>query len=98
MDDLGNRFDDLRSALERANKYLMNEDEAPNDVVKFLEEATVVDRAVKGAISSLGSTAEKKLLKESIDAYDKALDGLLMVGKFSRKWKIICRGLKVRNL
>ena len=98
MDDLGNRFDDLRSALEPANKYLMNEDEALNDVVKFVGEATVVDRAVKRAISSLGSPAEKKLLKESIDAYDKALDGLPIIGKFSRKWKIICRELKVRNL
>ena len=96
LDDLGNRFDDLCSALESANKYLMNEHEAPNDVVQFLMEATEVDRAIKRAISSLGSTDEKKLLKESIDAYDKALDGLPVMDKFSWKWKNIYRG-KIRN-
>lgn len=96
LDDLGNRFDDLCSALEPANKYLMNEHEAPNDVVQFLKEATEVDRAIKRAISSLGSTDEKKLLKESIDAYDKALGGLPFIGKFFWQWKNIYRG-KVRN-
>ena len=96
LDDLGNHFDDLCSALELANEYLMNEHEAPNDVIQFLKEATEVDRAVKKAISSLGSTDEKKLLKESIDAYDKALDGLPVMDKFSWKWKNIYRG-KIRN-
>ena len=97
LDDLGNHFDDLRSVLESAQKYLMNEYEAPNDVVQFLKEATEVNRAIKRAISSLGSTDEKKLLKESIDAYDKALGGLPFIGKFFRQWKNIYRG-KVRNL
>ena len=96
LDDLGNRFDDLRGVLESAYKYLMNENETPNDVVQFLKEATEVDRAVKKAISSLGNTNEKKLVKESIDAYDKALDGLPLIGKFFRKWKNIYRE-KVRN-
>ena len=96
VDELVDRFDDLRSALELATEYLMNEHEAPNDVVQFLKEATEVDRAIKKAISSLGSTDEKKLLKESIDAYEKALDGLPFIGKFLWKWKNIYRG-KVRN-
>lgn len=96
LDDLGNRFDDLRSALEPANKYLMNEQEAPKDIVQFLKESTEVDRAIKKAISSLGSTAEKKLLKESIDAYDEALGGLPFIGKFFWTWKNICRR-KVRK-
>ena len=96
LDDLGNRFDDLRSVLESAQKYLMNEDETPNDVAQFLSEATAVDRAIKRAISSLSSTDEKKRVKESIDAYDKALDGLPLSGKFFRKWKKIYRE-KVHN-
>ena len=91
LDDLGNRFDDLRSVLESAQKYLMNEDETPNDVVQFLSEVTAVDRTIKRAISSLGSTDENKRVKESIDAYDKALDGLPLSGKFFRKWKKIYR-------
>lgn len=96
LDHLSNCFDDLRSALEPANKYLTNEPEAPNDIVKFLKEATEVNRAVMKAISSLGSTDEKKLLKESMDAYDKALDGMPLIGKFFRTWKNIYKG-KVCN-
>ena len=96
LDDLSNCFDDLRSALEPANEYLKNEPEAPKDVVQFLKEAKEVDRAIKKAISSLGNTDEKKLLKESMDAYDKALGGLPFVGKFFWKWEKINRG-KVRN-
>lgn len=96
LDELGNRFDDLCSAMEPANKYLMNEHELPNDIVQFLNEATKVDRAIKRAISSLGSTDEKKLLKESIDAYDKPFGGLSFIGKFFWQWKDISRG-KVRH-
>ena len=96
LDDLSNCFDDLHSALEPANEYLMNEPEAPNDVIQFFKEAKKVDRAIKKAISSLGSTDEKKLLKESMDAYDKALGGMPFIGKFFQKWKNINRG-KVRN-
>ena len=96
LDDLGNRFDDLCSALEPATEYLMNEREAPEDVVQFFKEATEVDRSIKKAISKLGNSAEKELLEESIDAYDKALDGLPLIGKFFRKWKNIYRE-KVRN-
>lgn len=96
LDELGNRFDDLCSAMEPANKYLMTEHELPNDIVQFLNEATKVDRAIKRAISSLGSTDEKKLLKESIDAYDKPFGGQSFIGKFFRQWKNISRG-KVRH-
>ena len=91
LDDLSNRFDDLRSALEPAIIYLKTEEETPDDVVQFINEATKVERAIKQAISSLGTTDEKKLVKESIDAYDKALGGLLFIGKFFSGWKKIYR-------
>ena len=99
LDDLNGRFDDLRNALEAVNKYLKQNDheqETPTDIIQFFEEATKVDRAIKTAISSLGKKDEKKLLDESIDAYNKALDGLPFIGKFLRRWKKIYGG-KVCN-
>ena len=91
VDDLSNRFDDVRDALESANNYFKTEDKTPNPfVMQFYNEATEVERAIKNAIYSLGSPDEEKLVKESIDAYNKALDGFSFIGKFCLRWKNIC--------
>ena len=97
LDDLNNRFDDLRSALEYANDYFKTEDKPPDDIVQFFKETIEVEGAIRKAISSLGSMDEKKRVKESIDAYNSALGGLPFVGKFFSRWKNIC-GRKVRRV
>ena len=96
LDDLSHRFDDLRSALEYANDYFKTEDKPPDDIVQFFKETTEVEGAIRKAISSLGSTNEKKRVKESIDTYNNALGGLPFTGKFLKRWKNIC-GRKVRR-
>ena len=96
LDDLSHRFDDLRSALEYANDYFKTEDKPPDDIVQFFKETTEVEGAIRKAISGLGSTDEKKRVKESIDAYNNALGGLPFPGKFLKRWKNIC-GRKVRR-
>ena len=97
LDDLNGRFDDLRNALKRVKKYLkQNEQETPTAITQFFKEATEVERVIKTAICSLGRKDERKFLEESIDKYDKALDGVPFIGKFLRQWKQIYGG-KVRN-
>ena len=99
LDELNGRFDDLRDALEAVNKYFKQNDheqETPTDITQFFKEATKVDQAIKTAISSLGRKDEKKTVKESIDEYNNALDGLPLIGKFFTRWKKIYGG-KVCN-
>lgn len=92
LDDLGDRMDDLHSAIESASNHLRNAGEPPEDVVQFLNEAAKVERLMKKAISSLGKKEEKQRVTESMDAYDKALGGICFTGKFVTQWKKICRG------
>ena len=99
LEDLLDRFDDLRRASQLAKKYLSIARETPPDeVVEFLNEATEVKRAMKKAILSLHRAKGKRLLNESIQAYDKALRGWTkVIGKFMIEWRRLNIGKKVRT-
>lgn len=98
LEELIDRFDDVRRASQLAKKYFSNARETPaDDFVKFLNEVTKVKRAMKKAIFSLHREEGKKLLDESIRAYDKALpDQKNFIGKFVIEWKRLISGIKVR--
>lgn len=98
LEDLLDRFDDLRRASQLAKKYLSIARDTPaDDFVKFLNEVTKVKRAMKKGILSLYREEQVRLLNESIQAYNEALSGEAnFVGKFVIKWRSLNRGAKVR--
>ena len=98
LEDLLDRFDDLRRASQLAKKYLSIARDTPaDDFVKFLNEVTKVKRAMKKGILSLYREEQVRLLNESIQAYNEALSGEAnFVGKFVIKWRSLNRGTKVR--
>ena len=97
LKEMEDRFDDLRSALDLANAYLTTTNEQHDDVDKFISETKKVERVFRKAISALGRSGEKQQLEASQDAYEDALGGLCVDGKFVKQWKKIY-GTKVRNI
>jgi len=93
LDEMEDRFDDLRSALDLANTYLQNakeeNDGEHDDVRKFINEAKRVERVFRKAISALGKPEERQQLEAGQEAYENALGGLIADGKFVQRWKKI---------
>lgn len=89
LEEMEDHFDDLHSALDLANAYRTSTDEQHDDVVKFISETKKVERVFRKAISALGRSGEKQQLEASQDAYEGALGGLCVDGKFVQQWKKI---------
>ena len=93
LDEMEDRFDDLRSALDLANTYLQKSTEEHDgehdDVRIFINEAKRVERVFRKAISALGKPEEKQQLEAGQEAYENALGGLIADGKFVQRWKKI---------
>lgn len=100
LEDLLDRFDDLRGASQLAKKYLSIAPQTPaDDFVKFINEVRKVKRAMKKGILSLYREEQVRLLNESIQAYDEALSGEAnFVGKFVIKWRSLNGGKKKKIL
>ena len=86
-DSLEQCFDDLRSAQSLVKKYEEgSEDDDDDDVLEFSEQTTKVMRKFRDAISAMNSSDGKEKVDACLDAYQKALDGRDIPGKFCRKW------------
>lgn len=97
LEEMENCFDDLRSALDLANAFRMSTDKPHDDVMKFISETKKVEKVFRRAISALGRSEEKQQLEASQDAYENALDGMCLDGKFVQHWKKIY-STKVRKI
>ena len=97
LEEMENYFDDLRSALDLANEFMQSASESHEDVEKFIADSKKVERVFRKAISNLGKKEEMKQVEASQEAYDRALGGFPIGGKFVRQWKKI-QSSKVRNI
>ena len=80
-------FDDLRNSQALATAYLK---EKPDDDVKeFCSEVNKLLRKFKEAIKRMDSVDGPEKIKECLEAYMEALDGLDIEGKFTLEWKKI---------
>ena len=97
LEEMENCFDDLRSALDLATEFIKSTSETHEDVRKFIGETKKVEKVFRKAISNLGKEGEKQQVEGSQDAYENALDGLPLDGKFVHQWKKI-QSTKVRKI
>ena len=86
LEQLEDRFDDLRSALDLANQFMKRSSGSHKDVMEFITDSQKVKQEFLKAISNLGKKEEMKQLEASQEAYDRALGGLSFDGKFVRRW------------
>lgn len=85
-------FDDLRSAYSLVKKYEESSGEDDDDdVLEFIEEINTVRYQLRDAISVMNSTDGKEKVDACLNAYQKALDGRNISGKFCRKWRKILK-------
>ena len=99
LEEMENRFDDLRSALDLANEFLRstNEPNDHDDVMKFIGETKKVEKVFRKAISYLGKEKEAEQVEASQETYEEAMGGLCLDGKFVYHWKKI-QSAKVRKM
>lgn len=89
IEDLESRFDDLRNAQALAKAYLQNEEGNHDDVEKFVSEINKLYRKFRAAISTLNQSEGPKKMEACMEAYEDALDGRDIDGKFVQQWKKI---------
>lgn len=83
-------FDDLRSAQSLLQTYEESSGDADDDdVLEFSQQLNKVMRKFRDAISVMNSSEGKQQVDTCLDAYQKALDGRDISGKFCRKWRTI---------
>ncbi len=90
-DSLEECFDDLRSAQSLVKKYQEVSENDDDDVLEFDEQITKFMRKFKEAISEMNSSEGKEKVDACLDAYQKALNGRDITGKFCRKWMKILK-------
>lgn len=85
-------FDDLQSAHSLVKKYEQSsEEDDDDDLLEFIEQINTVSYKIRDAISVMNSTDGKAKVLACLDAYQKALDGRKITGKFCRKWRKILK-------
>ena len=85
-------FDDLQSAHSLVKKYEQSsENDDDDDLLEFIEEISTVSYKLRDAISVMNSADGKAKVRDCLDAYQKALDGRKISGKFCRKWRKILK-------
>lgn len=89
MEELENCFDDLRTAQTLTKAYVQSDQKLDDDVQVFISEANQTSRVFRLAISSLGTNESQEQIRDCLGAYQKALDGKDIGGKFVRRWKEI---------
>lgn len=97
LEEMEERFDDLRSAQDLANAYLDNAKGEHADINSFLNDAKKVDRVFRRAVNALGKKDEQEQIEACRNAYIKAINGQDNDHKFVRQWKKIY-STKVRNI
>ena len=89
MEELESCFDDLRTAQTLTKAYVQSDQKLDGDVEMFISETNQTSRLFLSAISSLGTNESQKQIQECLGAYQKALEGKDIGGKFVRRWKEI---------
>lgn len=85
-------FEDLLSAQALVKIYEeRTEDDDDDDVQKFREELTKVMHKFRDAISIMNSSEGKEKVDACLKAYQQALGGNDISGKFCQKWKKISK-------
>ncbi|XP_022799198.1 uncharacterized protein LOC111337206 isoform X2 [Stylophora pistillata] len=92
IEELENRFDDLRNTQALAEAYLENEDD--DDVDDFCSVVTELQQQFREAIRMMNSVVGSKKIKECMEAYKSAREGRATKGKFAREWKKILKNKK----
>ena len=91
IEDLENRFDDLRNTKALVEEYLEDEDEEDEDVEEFCSKVNKLQHKFKEAIKTMDSVDGPGKIKECMEAYTEALGGRDIKGKFTREWKKILK-------
>ena len=93
IEELENRFDDLRNTKALFEEYLEDEDEdeEDEDVEEFCSKVNKLQHKFKEAIKTMDSVDGPGKIKECMEAYTKALGGREKKGKFTREWKKILK-------
>ena len=91
IEDLENRFDDLRNTKALVEEYPEDEDEEDEDVEEFRSKVNKLQHKFKEAIKTMDSVDGPGKIKECMEAYTEALGGRNMKGKFTREWKKILK-------
>ena len=96
LEEIENRFDDLRTADYLVKKYHeQNDGELEEDVKRFGEEVRKVMRIYVDAISSLNVDGKESQFYDCFTAYESALDGFDEEGKFVHFWRNVVTKTKV---
>ena len=96
LEEIENRFDDLRTADYLVKKYReQNDGELEEDVKRFGEEVRKVMRIYVDAISSLNVDGKESQFYDCFTAYESALDGFDEEGKFVHFWRNVVTKTKV---
>ena len=80
-------FDDLRNSQALATTYL--KDKRDDEVMEFCGEVNKLQRKFKEAIKRMDSVDGPEKVKECLEAYTEALEGLDIEQKFTLEWKKI---------
>ena len=97
MEELENRFDDLRNAHASAKRYQQSAEETHHDLQTFISVVNELLREFYSAISNLSTSQGQERVDTCLKAYTKALDGCNVEGKFTQMWNKIL-STKVSNI
>ena len=94
LEEIESLFDDLRSAQYLVKK---NRQELDKKKRKFTQDLEKVCQTFIAAISTLDTSGDDNQFDDCVKAYEDALNGLVMKGKFTNSWRNLL-SKKVRQL
>lgn len=95
LEEVENRFDDLRAAQYLVKKHQETDDPFREDMKSFSHEVDKVLQIYKDAISTLNLSGEESQFYGCLTAYENALDGYDEEGKFVHFWRKLLTREKV---
>ncbi|XP_068683041.1 uncharacterized protein [Montipora foliosa] len=96
LEEIENRFDDLRTADYLVKKYhKQNDGELEEDVKRFGQEVREVMKIYVDAISMLNVGGKESQFDDCFTAYESALDGYDEEGKFVQFWRNVLTKTKL---
>ena len=95
LDEVENRFDDLRAAQYLVRKHQETGETVREDMKRFSHEVDKVLEIFMDTMSTLNLSGEERQLDGCLTAYENALDGYDEEGKFVLFWRRLLQKAKV---
>ena len=99
VEEIENRFDDIRTAQYLVKSYVQNaEVKVDEDMKRFSQDVEKVCKTFTDAIQTLDISGDDTQFNGCFMAYENALDGIDEEGKFTNYWRNLLTKEKVRQL